>query len=67
MAMVTTERNRAIALGALDDWRAGRTPITDMFAADMRWRIEGRSLVATVFFEAKAFDKLWTRVEGVVR
>ena len=55
MATVITERNPAAAAEALDDWRIGRTPVTDLFAADMRWRIEGPSPVAGTYTSTADF------------
>ena len=46
MTSVASEENRAIVARAFDAWRSGRAAITDLFAPEMRWRIEGRSLVA---------------------
>lgn len=38
-----TEANREIVRRAFDAWVDGSAPITDVFAADMVWRIEGHS------------------------
>ena len=40
------ETNRDAVRRAFEAWRAGTGPITDLFAPDMRWRIEGHSLVS---------------------
>jgi ketosteroid isomerase-like protein len=44
--MTETEQNRDIIQRALDAWRAGSGAITDIFANDMVWRIEGHSVVS---------------------
>src|SRR4051794_4429460 len=41
-----TEANRETIRRAFAAWGAGAAPITDVFAADMTWRVEGRSPVA---------------------
>jgi uncharacterized protein len=38
-----TESSRDIIRQAFDAWRRGAGPITDVFAPDMVWRIEGHS------------------------
>jgi ketosteroid isomerase-like protein len=42
----STERNRATIQAAFAAWQAGTAPITDVFAVDMTWRIEGHSAAA---------------------
>jgi ketosteroid isomerase-like protein len=41
-----TESNRQIIGAAFDAWQAGTAPITDVFAPDMVWRIEGHSVAS---------------------
>jgi ketosteroid isomerase-like protein len=41
-----TETNREIIRRAFEAWRDGTAPITDVFAPDMVWRIEGHSLAS---------------------
>jgi ketosteroid isomerase-like protein len=41
-----TESNRHIIRAAFDAWQAGTAPITDVFAPDMVWRIEGHSVAS---------------------
>jgi ketosteroid isomerase-like protein len=38
-----TEANRKIIRRAFDEWQQGSGAITDVFARDMVWRIEGHS------------------------
>ena len=45
MAAADGDENRTVVARAFDAWRTGRGPITDLFDPDMRWRIEGGSLV----------------------
>ena len=44
--MTQTETNREIIRQAFEDWRQGTSPITDVFAPGMVWRIEGHSAAA---------------------
>ena len=39
--MTETEMNRDTICQAFEAWRSGRGAITDIFAPDMVWRIEG--------------------------
>jgi ketosteroid isomerase-like protein len=48
-------QNRIIVRGAFDAWRAGRAPITDLFAPQMTWRIEGRSIASGDYADRQAF------------
>ena len=38
-----TEANREIIRRAFDAWHQGTSAVTDVFAAEMVWRIEGHS------------------------
>ena len=49
------ETNRAIIRQAFDDWMAGTHPITDVFAPDMVWRVEGHSLAAKEYKDKQQF------------
>ena len=47
--------NRQVVTDAFAAWQAGRAPITDLFADEMTWRIEGRSVAARVYPDKQAF------------
>jgi ketosteroid isomerase-like protein len=49
------EANRTIIRQAFDAWRAGTGAITDVFAADMVWRIEGHSLASKEYASKQQF------------
>lgn len=49
MATTETDQSRKIVAAAFDAWRTGQAPITDVFAPDMTWRIEGTSVVAGAY------------------
>jgi ketosteroid isomerase-like protein len=53
-AMDDDER-RAIVRRAFEAWTDGTAPITDAFAPDMAWRIEGRCVVAGEYVGTPAF------------
>jgi ketosteroid isomerase-like protein len=46
---------KQIVTAAFQAWQDGTAPITDLFAPDMRWRIEGRSAAAGEFADRQAF------------
>ena len=50
-----TEANRRTIQRAFDAWRDGTAPITDVFAADMVWRIEGHSLASREYRDRQQF------------
>lgn len=50
-----TEANRAIIRQAFDDWAAGTHPITEVFAPDMVWRVEGHSLASKEYKDKQQF------------
>jgi uncharacterized protein len=54
-AAAQTERNRATIERAFVAWRDGTSPITDVFAPDMVWRITGRSLAAGEYGSRQQF------------
>lgn len=41
-----TESNREVVRAAFEEWRAGTSAITDLFAPEMVWRIEGHSFAS---------------------
>jgi ketosteroid isomerase-like protein len=51
----STEDNRQIIRAAFEAWQAGTTPITDVFAADMVWRIEGHSVASREYTNRQQF------------
>jgi uncharacterized protein len=50
-----TEANRAAVRRAFDAWQRGDGPITDLFAPDMVWRIEGHSAAAREYRDRQQF------------
>jgi len=54
-AQAATEANRAAVRAAFEAWQAGTGATTSLFAADMRWRIEGRSTVSTKYRNRQQF------------
>ena len=50
-----TEANRVAISRAFDAWRDGTAPITDVFAEDMVWRIEGHSIAAGSYGSRQEF------------
>jgi ketosteroid isomerase-like protein len=50
-----SEINRKIVHDAFAGWQAGTADITDLFAAHMVWRIEGRSLLAKEYRDTAEF------------
>jgi uncharacterized protein len=50
-----TEANRGIVRRAFDDWQHGVAPITDVFAPDMVWRIEGHSFASREYASRQEF------------
>jgi ketosteroid isomerase-like protein len=50
-----TEANRETIRRAFAAWQEGTAPITDVFAPDMTWRIEGRSRAAGVYVSRQVF------------
>jgi uncharacterized protein len=53
--MTRTETNRDIIRRAFEAWRDGSGPITDVFAPDMVWRIEGHSLASKEYRSRQEF------------
>jgi ketosteroid isomerase-like protein len=47
--------NREIIRRAFEAWQQGTSPITDVFAPDMVWRIEGHSVVSREYRDRQAF------------
>ena len=57
-----TETNRDIVRHAFEAWRQGTAPITDVFAPQMVWRIEGHSVASREYGDRQAFvDEVWRR------
>jgi hypothetical protein len=50
-----TEANRRTVRAAFEAWQNGTGAITDVFAPDMVWRIEGHSLVSREFKDKQEF------------
>src|SRR6266540_3735526 len=51
----STEANRTFIREAFGAWRDGTGAITDVFAADMVWRIEGHSLPSKEYHGKQQF------------
>ena len=51
----STETNRQTIQQAFEAWQAGTAPITDLFAVDMVWRIEGHSVASKEYADRKQF------------
>jgi uncharacterized protein len=49
------EANRKVIHDAFEAWRDGTSPIADVFAADMTWRIEGHSFASREYRGAQEF------------
>jgi ketosteroid isomerase-like protein len=54
-ATSTSETNRRAAQAAFAAWQDGRAPITELFAPDMVWRIEGRSAASREYGSRQQF------------
>ena len=50
-----TEGNRRTMRDAFEAWQQGTSPITDVFAPDMRWRIEGHSAASRQYESTQQF------------
>ena len=50
-----TERNRAAITAAFEAWRRDGAPITDSFAPEMTWRIEGHSAASRAYANRREF------------
>ena len=55
MSDTDTEANRGTVRAAFEAWRDGTGAITDLFAPDMVWRIEGRSAASKEYGTRKQF------------
>lgn len=51
----STDANRAIIRQAFEAWQQGTGAITDVFAVDMLWRIEGHSVASTEYSSKQDF------------
>ena len=49
------EDNRRLIRAAFDAWRSGSAAITDVFAPDMTWRIEGHSAASRAYASKQQF------------
>ena len=52
---VATEANRQTIRDAFEAWQAGTAPITDVFAPEMVWRIEGHSVASREYANSQQF------------
>jgi ketosteroid isomerase-like protein len=50
-----TEANRQTIRDAFEAWQAGSAPITDVFAPEMVWRIEGHSVASREYASRQEF------------
>jgi uncharacterized protein len=50
-----TEANRQTIRNAFEAWQAGTAPITDAFAPEMVWRIEGHSVASREYASRQEF------------
>ena len=50
-----SENNRDIVRAAFERWSDGTAPITELFADDMVWRIEGHSVVSKEYANRQQF------------
>jgi uncharacterized protein len=58
-AQAPAEANRAAVRAAFEAWQAGMGAITSLFAADMVWRIKGRSTASKEYRNQQQFiDKV---------
>jgi ketosteroid isomerase-like protein len=55
MTEIETEQNRDIIGRAFDAWRTGTGMISDVFAADLVWHIEGHSLASREYRSRQQF------------
>jgi ketosteroid isomerase-like protein len=52
---IETESNREVIRRGFEAWQAGTGPITDVFAPDMVWRIEGHSVASREYTSSQDF------------
>jgi hypothetical protein len=52
---MSSDDNRQVIRAAFEAWQAGTAPITDVFAEDMVWRIEGHSAAAGEYATRQEF------------
>jgi len=50
-----TDANRDVVRAAFTAWQAGTAPITELFAVDMVWRIEGHSVASREYTGRQTF------------
>ena len=53
--MSEAERNRRTITDAFEAWQQGTAPITDVFAPEMTWRIEGHSVASREYANTQEF------------
>ena len=53
--MADTEANRETIRAAFEAWQAGAAPITDVFAPEMTWRIEGHCEASGEYADTQQF------------
>lgn len=51
----STEANRTVIRDAFEAWRDRTAAVTDVFAPDMVWRIEGHSLASKQYRDKQQF------------
>ena len=54
-SVTETEANREVVRRAFESWQHGTGPITDLFAPDMVWRIEGHSAASRQYRTRQEF------------
>jgi uncharacterized protein len=52
---MSVDENRRAARAAFEAWQAGTAPITELFADDMVWRIEGHSAASREYATRQQF------------
>jgi uncharacterized protein len=55
MAPTSPDDNRRRIRQAFEAWQSGRAPITEVFAPEMTWRIEGHSLASRSYGSRQEF------------
>ena len=55
MSNAQTDNHRRIAVAAFGAWQRGEAPITEIFAPQMTWRIEGHSAASGQYRSTQEF------------
>src|SRR6516225_7742074 len=55
MPTASPDDNRRLIRQAFEAWQSGSAPITDVFAPEMTWKIEGHSLVSKAYVTKQEF------------